>query len=103
MCSLFLEAFGKMLLGPLAKGAVVASESAGGGPWICLGHAKQVSPGLGPTGKIPTGPQLGLRSRGWQLQGGPHPNSPAEADSSLSLAPPTVWPGAAGWSARAQT
>lgn len=27
---------------------------------ICLSHAKQVSPGLEPTGKIPSVPRLGL-------------------------------------------
>lgn len=58
------EVFEKMLLDHLVK----RCQGRCGGPenlqleglHICLGHTKQVSSGLGPNGKIPSGPRLGL-------------------------------------------
>lgn len=40
---------------------------------VCLGHTKQVSFGLLPTGKLPTEMGLSLSSWGWQLQEAPTP------------------------------
>lgn len=73
VCSLFLEAFRKMLLGPLAKVAVVASESAAGRPMDLSGpHQAGVSwagANWQNTHWAPAGPQIS----GLAASGGPPP------------------------------
>lgn len=86
-CNLSLELFEKMILDRLAEGPAVISESARGrlvdpsGP-----HQAGVS-WAGANWKNTHWAQAGCQILGLAAQGGPHPNSPAEADSSLSPVP----------------
>ena len=57
--------------------------------------------GQGQLEEVPTGPSVGLWSHGWQLQEAPTPiHLPRRT---LSLAPPSVWPGATGWGGYSRT
>ena len=101
--SLSLEVFEKMLVDHLAEGVVVAEESAVGRLVDLSGPHQAGVSWVGANWKNTHWAKAWSQILGLAAPRGPLPNSPAEADSSPSPAPPHVCPGAAGWSACVQT